>query len=334
MNIIWSNVYIKTIVLPESLVSIGDYSFDGCSHLTSVTIGNNVTSIGMDAFNTSGLTGITIPAGVTSISPLYVFTLSRDLTAISVDPANTSYKSVGGVLYNKAGTTLIQYPNAKATSFSIPSGVTTIERSAFQATDLASVTIPNTVTTIKSQSFLGSKLNTVNIPASVTDIASIAFEISTLVSFTVDPSNPNYSADDGVLYNKDKTTLVQYPHGKSDTSFNIPPGVTTIGSCALRSWKITSITIPASVTVIDTEAFEGSGITSITIPAGVTSIGWYAFGMCHITSVTFDGSIAVFGGQNAFPDNDSSWSGSNKLWDKYQIGGAGTYTLSGDTWTK
>jgi hypothetical protein len=68
-NIIKGNTYIKGVMLPSTLTSIGDYAFSGCSGLSSVTIPDGVTSIGGYAFyNCSGLTGaLTIPDGVTSL---------------------------------------------------------------------------------------------------------------------------------------------------------------------------------------------------------------------------------------------------------------------------
>jgi hypothetical protein len=98
----------------------------------------------------------------------------------------------------------------------------------------------------------------------------------------VDNANTAYSSEDGILFNKLKTTLIRYPEGKTNTSYSIPVSVTTIGSYAFRSCSgLTSIIIPNSVTTIGNSAFDAcSGLTSVIIGNSVTSIGDYAFWGC------------------------------------------------------
>ena len=157
----------------SGLTSIDTSAFEGCSSLTSVTIGNGITSIGNYAFEAcSSLTSITIPDSVTSIGG-GVFISCSSLTSISVDENNQSYKSIDGNLYTKDGTTLIQYTIGKtATSFVIPDSVISIGNVAFRdCHSLTSVTIPNSVTSIGNTAFRGcSGLISIIIPDSVTSI--------------------------------------------------------------------------------------------------------------------------------------------------------------------
>jgi hypothetical protein len=223
-------------------------------------------------------------------------------------------------LYNKDKTTLIAYPLATgAFTFTIPNSVTTIDSLAFAYSSLASVTIPNSVTTIKDYAFFQSSLTSVSIPDSVTSIEEKAFcSFSSLITINVSGNNSAYSSQDGVLYNKDKTTLIQYPNGKTDTTFTIPNDVTRIGENAF---------------------YYCENITSVNIPESVTSIGNFAFFDCkNLTSVTFaTGSYianANFGNQ-VFPVGVYG-SGGDSLKTAYNTGKAGTYTraANGDTWTK
>ena len=107
----------------------------------------------------------------------------------------------------------------------------------------------------------------------------------------MEANNQNYASIDGILYNKEITTLICYPGGK--TSITIPNSVTSIGEVAFSGCKsLTSITIPNSVTSIKKEAFKGcSSLTSISLPNSVTSIGNEAFQFCwNLTSITCLGS--------------------------------------------
>ena len=234
--------------------------------IKTVTIDNSVTSIGEYAFyECSKLTSITIPNSVTSIGD-YAFGFCSSLTSVT-----------------------------------IPNSVTSIGNNAFyNCRSLTSVTIPNSVISIGSYAFSNcSSLTSVTIPNSVTSIGDYAFNnCSSLTSITVDYGNPNYCDIDGVLFNKNKTTLIRYPEGKSATSYIIPNSVTSIGIYAFyKCSSLTSVTIPNSVTSIGSHAFNDcSNLTYITIPNSVTSIGNNAFNGCTgLTSITIPNSVTSIG---------------------------------------
>ena len=228
--------------------SIGSYAFYRCTILTSVSIPGGVTSIGQSAFQ-----------GCPSLS------------AITVDASNPAYSSADGVLFDKGQTTLIQCSGAKAGSYTIPSGVTSIGSSAFDSCkNLTSVSIPSGVTSIGSSAFSScTGLTSVSIPSSVTSIGNYAF-----ISCT------------------------------SLTSVSIASGVTSIGTEVFAfCTSLTSVSIPSSVTSIGSDAFEYcTNLTSVSIPSGVTSIGIFAFAYCvNLKSAVFLGNAPrmtaiVFGG--------------------------------------
>ena len=315
-----------SVIIPDSVTSIGDSAFNNCCSLTSVIIGNSVTSIGDSAFdNCYYLESITIPDSVTSIG-YHAFSGCTSLTSVTIPDSVTSiglwafdncYNLESVYVTDIAKWCEIDFDSSDSnplyyaknlclngelvTDLVILDGVTSIADFAFYGcTSITSVTIPDSVTNIGDYAFYGcDSLTNVTIPDSVTNIGDYAFyECDSLVALNVVEENATYSSLGGVLFNKDKTVLIQYPSAKTNSTYIVPDGVTSISDEAFHCCSsLTSITIPDSVTSIGYGAFRVcNGLTSIAIPNSVTSIGSYAFVGCSgITSITIPVSVTNIG---------------------------------------
>ena len=271
--------------------------------------GKSVTSIysTFSNCNCSNLTSITIPDSVTRIDN-GAFSHCENLNDINVNLDNKNYTSVDGVLFNKDKTKLLRYPCGKNdNSYIIPDGVTSIGYEAFSnCTNLKSIILPDSVSSIENGAFENCKrLTSITIPNSVTSIGSYVFYgCEKLTEIKVSAENSKYISANGVLYNKNKTTIICYPIGKKDKNYKIIDGVTSIGDSAFEECiDLTSITIPNSVTSIGDSTFRDCiNLTSITIPDSMTSIGDSAFRDCiNLTSITIPDSVTSIG-DSAFTD--------------------------------
>ena len=235
-NLYLNNELVTNLNIPNSVTSICNYAFDGCTGLTNVTIPSSVTSIGNFAFSgCTGLASVTIPDSVTSIG-YSVFCNCSKLTSVTI-PDNIT--NIGASAFEGC---------SKLTSVTIPDSVTSIEGSAFKGcSKLTSVTIPGNVTSIGTFAFSNcTGLTSVTIPDSVTSIGTCAFQnCVNLTSVTIGNNVTSIGSD-------------AFWECSRLTSVTIPDSVTSInGRTFYGCTRLTSVTIPDSVTSIGIRAFYG-----------------------------------------------------------------------------
>lgn len=268
------------VYLPDSVTSIGNYAFWNCQ-THNIVIPNSVTHIGKYAFLQSQIQKVNISENVIEIG-LGAFRYCKNLREIDVDINNANYSSVDGALFNNDMTTLIQYPGGKYVydGYTVPNGVTTIERYALAYTNL----------------------ETINIPGCVSNIGNYAFSDSQyLQSINVAQDNLNYSSINGVLFDKTKDSLITYPMGRHGV-YSIPDGTKYIKDAAFSGCqKLTAIIFPSSLMKIGSYAFQScESLVSIDLPDGINEIKSFTFYNCtNLSFVNFGKNITTIE-HNAF----------------------------------
>ena len=281
-NLTWT-LTCDSVLTISGMGAMADYSGTGETPWNSyrdmikiLTLEEGVTTTGWNAFGLcTNMVTINIPSSLTYFH-IFGFSDCISLRSINVSVDNQYYCSVDDVLFNKNKTILVKYPAAKSdVSYSIPNGVLELGMYSFEAntklisvdipnsvksinnfafrecSGLTSVTIPNSTTKIGRGAFYQcSSLTSIEIPYSVTTIDLMPFwGCSKLTSIDIAPENLNYCSVDGVLFDINKTTLIQYPIGNARTKYTIPNSVTNISESAFNACNnITSIEIPNSVT--------------------------------------------------------------------------------------
>lgn len=269
--------------IPSSVITINNSAFTNCSSLTTIEIPYSVQSIGSFAFYCNNLSTIKSYIEVPFAINKDVFADENYSNATLYVPSSVigAYQNTDGWknflnirempgLYYEDSITKVCYGYKKGNpnAFVIPS-VSGIQYSG-NIELLSDFTIDGytyNVTSISSSAFSGcTDLTSISIPSTISSIERSAFEgCSGLTAYNVDDGNAYFKSIDGVLFNNDGTTLIDYPIAKVDASYIIPDGVTNIIQNAFNgSIHLTSMEIPGSVTSIDSYAFYCNNLTSIT----------------------------------------------------------------------
>ena len=277
----YQNKTLKKIVIPNDTVGfINEGAFADCTSLEEIVLGNSIENISFYAFQNTKIKSIKLPSSLKFICNTAFFNCYQ-LKNITIDTKNVHLKVINGAIYrilNSSGDlSLIIYPCAKEDKvLDIPSGVTTIEYEAV----------------------LNNFVETINIPATVTNISTqYTFTTKKLKNININSSNKKYCSVNGVVFSKDKKTLIVYPAGKEETTYNIPTGTIKIGSDAFfKIQNLKAINIPNTVKEIDLEAFGYTeSLNSITIPSTVTYINAQTFRECtNLKKVIINANLEKF----------------------------------------
>ena len=300
------------VVVEDGVTSIGEYAFYMCSSLTSISIGNDVNTIGVRSFESCGsLETLMIPSNVTSIKD-YAFSLCSGLASINF---SNGLLSIGDCAFDWT---------KNLSGISIPQSVTTIGKEAFKHSGLTTLSIPNNVKTMGEYAFEScQKLKNVSIEGVTSIKRGTFYDCTQLESVTI--SNSVKSIENGA-----------FNYCIRMTSINIPNSVTTIEDNTFKNcYSLKSIKLPDNLKEIKSSLFSGcSSLKSIVIPSKVEFIYHKAFEDCGLSEVksyastppsAFDDSFGNYNIPLYIPENSVDLYLSTNPWGKFST----IKTLSG-----
>jgi len=253
------------VELPDGLLKIGFEVFNGCEKLAKIQLPESILEIGHLAFqDCKKLTNVFIPKDVEDLGD-GSFTCCSELKEIIVDDDNLEYSTIDGILFNKLKTMLIKYPEGKNDyNYEVPDTVNYFENLAFvNCRELVSITLPRKFCgfEISAHTFAGCK---------------------NLEQVIVQDDNPGFTTIDGVLFDKERKTLICYPCGKKDSEYTIPAGIERIAMRAFNNCRnLKTVTFPECLRMIEKYAFaDCENLTSITLPENLNGICDFAFFRC------------------------------------------------------
>ncbi len=239
---------LEKINFPEGLEEIERNAFAHCHALSSVTLPESITHIGEGSFSDTAIESVYIPANASFVGRS-AFSYSKRLTAITVDTANSHYKSINGILYNKEMTKLIFCPDGISGEVELPDGVAEIGRFAFhKCRGLTAIRLPESVKKIGMWTFS---------------------QCAGLTEFRI----------------PDKTEIIEmsaFEHCTGLLSIVLPDSVRELGMGAFSGCRaLKSVLISNKITELDTNTFcSCDSLESVNIPDGVKRIGTRAFSDC------------------------------------------------------
>lgn len=241
----------ETYTIPDSVKTIGEKAFAGNGNITQI-VTKNVVTIGKSAFEGSKLVTIDIGDSLVTIGEKAFYSCA-DLTGVNFS-ANSSLEAIGDGVFG-------------------------------YCESLGKINLPDSLKSLGKWVFGGSELESISIGKNVASIGAKAiYNVRKLKTLTVDTDNANYMAEDNILYNKGKTTLIRYAPSKPETNFEISNTVTKIEECAFYgAGNLINVTVPNSVTNIGDEAFFHSDFKSITFLGNTppSNIGNDIFNFCN-----------------------------------------------------
>ena len=326
-NYAFEDCYALTeLKIPASVRDIGESAFENCSKVKTVTISGKKTKLGKRCFaKCKALKKISIPSNMSTV-PESAFYNCKSLSSVTLNSKLKIIKKKAFAGCEKLKSVKLPgklyaigdgaFEGSGLTSVKFDKALKYIGNGAFCGTKLSKVKLPGKVAYIGNRVFKDcKKLKTISIPASVQGLNPGALGgCYSLKSISVSSKNKKYSSKDGVLFNKNKSSLLQYPMSKKSKSYSVPGSVKTIRSSAFEGnpylkklsvgahsihknafanmKSLTTVTLRSGVGVIERGAFEkDKRLTTVNMAGSVKKIYAYAFAYAPIRKIMIPSGI-------------------------------------------
>ena len=307
--------------IPTGVSVISDYAFSGCTALNYVTIPSSVKQIGNYAFSYTGLLSVKVPNSVTELGQRAFYECHNLRTA----NIGSGIKVLDSATFMSSGLSQITLPYGLQSigsycfanchdldSVILPSTLTSIGMYAFGLTGVSDVVLPDSVTNLELYAFYYCmSLGTLHLGSGISTFNTNIIIGANLEAISVSPNNTEFAAIDGVLYDKQVTTLIYYPNERSDSKYIVPSTLVSIPANAFdRCMTLGSIEVEVGNTaftsdngvlfnIVRTELIKYPPVkadSTYKVPQGVTRIEAYAFsGMRYPLTLTLCDDIQYIG---------------------------------------
>lgn len=285
---------IEAFEIPASVTQIKASAFADCIKLETLTFAANGKTLefGENAFNNcESLTTVTLPANVSKIPG--VFSGCTSLEAVNVADNSEYFTSVNGVVFNKAMTEILFFPQGKTGEYVVPGTVTVIADGVFRGVELDKLTIYNTVTVIGDDAFRQASIDVLEFVDHDTLANATALTIG-------DHAFHGFATEDLVLPAHTKTMGSYVFQAATFDTITLNEGLENIGDYAFKGdrnlYNSGTLVIPSTVKTIGAHAFDGSNLRYITLNEGLENIGDYAFyNIYYLYSISIPASVKSLG---------------------------------------
>jgi len=249
------NKGIKSVTIPEGYTSIGKKAFQNCFRLAEIQLPESLISIGELAFSECGFKKIKLPEGLTSIGERAFYKCGL-LTEIKLPESLTSIEER-------------TFQDCEMlTEIRLPENLNSIgEYAFFNCARLINIILPKKLISIGEYAFsFCTELAEIKLPESLNSIGMYAFSFcSKLTNIIIDENNPVFLSINGIMFDKNMTTLMWFPDGKKK-KYSVPDGIIVIDFGAFYNCKLTGIYFPKSLLFINgKDTFECKKVKGITV---------------------------------------------------------------------
>ena len=283
----------RILTVPEGVRVLDSCAFQSCDGLEEVSLPESLRELREGAFwGCDALRRINIPDGLTYVGEgIFAYARPEEIVLSENHPL---LRKEGDALVRKEDRCLIWYPPQNSGSYRVPEDILRIGRGAFCRCELEEIILPEGLQSLSQIAITScNQISEIRIPKGIQEMVGTINTCKGLKNIEVDPENEWLTSVDGVVFSKDRTTLVCYPAGRKEKNYNVPAGTRVIGSQAVSGAEgLKTVKLPDGVEVIEDNAFSICyDLEKINFPEGLKKIGHAAFQNSKLTEISLPSTL-------------------------------------------